>query len=431
MVETPGQITGGDPWPTGNLVASRFGFQLAVYYLPRPENDVETALGRLLESAHIRRAAQVPEGDVTAPVVVVGHPPVDEYPVPDETALEHFARGLSDAQKRALAETREVTTLTFLGPGAQAVATYHAAVELVAKLAASTGGLPWDAETREIFALDAWNHRMQAWAGDIPDVRSHVTVHMYRDGELNRLVTLGMAKFALPDVVVNQVSKGNSEGMLSLVNLACQAFVEQKTIARVGSLPLALSAVKNETVRERELEVLRPGAKRRTTLRVSRGERQEGDADNRLAELVFPGPRSSLQTRHLDAITAVYGAQDDIVYVKHDQRLEAASKRARERLLKHKAHFEKGAPLGEELLVKAPFQTPDGSTEWMWVELVSWQGGVIHGILQNDPFDIPDLKGGARVRVEERLVFDYIWKRANGTTEGNETAKLLERNGRR
>jgi uncharacterized protein YegJ (DUF2314 family) len=424
VVEPPGRIERGEPWPAGNLVAQRFAFRLAVYHLPRPKTNVETTLAGLLAGKPVRRLAKLPEGEVTDPVVVVGQPSIDDYAPPDH--LEHFARGLSNEQQRHLKDTQEVTTLTFLGPGAQAIATYRVAIGLVAALARATGGLPWDEETREVFTLDTWSQRVQAWDGDVPDMPRHVTVHMYPDGELHRLVTLGMAKFALPDVAVNQVSKANSDSMLSLINLTCQTFVERKQVAHAGRLSVALDTVKNDAFRQRSLESLETGARRRGTLLVSKVEPEEGDADNRLAELVFPGPRSSLQTRHLETITAVYGSSEDIVYVKHDQQLEAASKQARDRLMKRKAHFEQGPPLGEELLVKAPFQTPDGGTEWMWVELVSWRGKVIHGILQNDPFDIPDLKAGARVEVAEDAIFDYIWRKADGTTEGNRTSALLK-----
>jgi uncharacterized protein YegJ (DUF2314 family) len=79
----------------------------------------------------------------------------------------------------------------------------------------------------------------------------------------------------------------------------------------------------------------------------------------------------------------------------------------------------------EHLVVKGPFKTASGGTEWMWIEVVSWKGKTIEGILQNQPFDVPDLKVGARVQVEESAIFDYIWNRADGSVEGNETQSML------
>lgn len=49
------------------------------------------------------------------------------------------------------------------------------------------------------------------------------------------------------------------------------------------------------------------------------------------------------------------------------------------------------------------------------------------GILQNDPAEVPDLKAGARVVVEESSVFDYLHVLADGTRQGNTTAAILSR----
>ena len=79
------------------------------------------------------------------------------------------------------------------------------------------------------------------------------------------------------------------------------------------------------------------------------------------------------------------------------------------------------------LMVKAPFRTDDGGNEWMWLDVVRWKGKTIEGILQNDPAAVSGLAAGARVTVDEDSVFDYIVRRADGTTEGNTTAELTER----
>jgi hypothetical protein len=62
----------------------------------------------------------------------------------------------------------------------------------------------------------------------------------------------------------------------------------------------------------------------------------------------------------------------------------------------------------------------------MWVEVISWKGDKISGLLKNEPFYIPTLHARQVVEVSEAKLFDYIRKRADGTIEGNETAKLIE-----
>lgn len=61
----------------------------------------------------------------------------------------------------------------------------------------------------------------------------------------------------------------------------------------------------------------------------------------------------------------------------------------------------------------------------MWVEVVSWRGGKLEGFLDNTPEQVPSLKLGAKVTVNEAEIFDYIYTKADGTEEGNETQALM------
>ncbi len=81
----------------------------------------------------------------------------------------------------------------------------------------------------------------------------------------------------------------------------------------------------------------------------------------------------------------------------------------------------------ERLLLKAPFATSSGGRVWMWVEVVSWKGDRVEGILQNDPYYVPGLKAGSRVAFSEADVVDFLHTLPDGTEEGNETGKILMR----
>ena len=115
-----------------------------------------------------------------------------------------------------------------------------------------------------------------------------------------------------------------------------------------------------------------------------------------------------------------------MVPVNHDQAILAASKQAKEKLPQLRRDFNAGLEPGEYIYVKAPFETPDDGTEWMWVEVMRWNDGEILGLLKNEPVYIPDLRGGSEVRVDEADVFDYIRYFADGSEEGNETGKLIQ-----
>jgi uncharacterized protein YegJ (DUF2314 family) len=159
------------------------------------------------------------------------------------------------------------------------------------------------------------------------------------------------------------------------------------------------------------------------------GQRQDGDAKNRLIELSFEnGEGTTEEEKRQDLLGKLWGSHDSIAYVTHSDEILAASKRARGKLSALRAAFEKGLPPRSRLLVKAPFPRDDEGKEWMWVEVMTWPAnGEIEGILQNDPFHIQKLKVGSKVRIKEVEIFDYILHREDGTKEGNETGKLMEK----
>ena len=123
--------------------------------------------------------------------------------------------------------------------------------------------------------------------------------------------------------------------------------------------------------------------------------------------------------RRLYVAAKVFGAHAD------DEELNAARARALRALRKLKPRFTQRQPALEHLIVKAPFTTRTNGVEWMWVEVVHWEGKKLSGILQNDPYEVDDLKAGARVEVDEDSLFDYLYRRADGTDEGGETTKIL------
>jgi uncharacterized protein YegJ (DUF2314 family) len=211
--------------------------------------------------------------------------------------------------------------------------------------------------------------------------------------------------------------------MGSVMNLLCQAIAERPSLEQAGGIDLAFDAIKSQAARA-GID-FREKARRQVHLSLAVGQREEGDAENRLMEIVFPGPPDGLQERQNAAIVSMFGAHDELTRVKHDPELIAASESARARLMKLKRRWSKKPPELERLMVKGPFRTASGGTEWMWVELTNWDGTTIHGLLQSDPYEVPELHAGARVAVEEASVFDYILYKADGGMEGNETAKLL------
>ncbi len=213
--------------------------------------------------------------------------------------------------------------------------------------------------------------------------------------------------------------------MWALINVVAQTLLERGRTESTGRLDVDLRTLRSRTVRESQLASLKKKAAARASLSVAVGKREEGDSDNRLMELTFEGRPGGTVERQEAILAEIFGAEDKVVHVEHDDRLLAESAQARVRLLVLKPAWLKGHDPGEHLMVKAPFRTPTGGNEWMWVEVTRWEGTRILGLLANDPFEVPGLRAGATVEVQEASVFDYLHRRSDGTVEGNTTAQFL------
>jgi uncharacterized protein YegJ (DUF2314 family) len=420
-------IDSGPAVPSGDLREPVFHFAIGIFSTPGATKiDTDGIVRGMVRDKGIAIHTELPDRPTNDLLAILRHPSIAEYAPPSAENLQYFARGLSDAEQRALINAKAVTALFFSGPPAEAARTYRLAIAIGAAVAKVTGGLVYDDDTRLSYNEASWRATLDKWEPEIPDIADNIVIHMYQDGELLRLVTLGMGKFALPDISVNQVSSHDAPTMGTLINLACQTLVERSTVDEGGLLAVSIDTIRSQRAKASLEQDLLRGATKKATLRIADAVAHEGDADNRLVEIVFPGPAGQLQERQNALLSTFFGSKDDIVGVKHDAELLAASESAKLAARRYKARFAHGAPQQEQLMVKGPFTTAHDSVEWMWIEVLRWQGKTIHGVLQSDPYDVPELKPGARVDVNEDSIFDYIYRGADGGVEGNETARLIQ-----
>jgi uncharacterized protein YegJ (DUF2314 family) len=419
QVETP------LPFPAGALFEERSLFLFGVYHLS-PQKAALALAKKLAKQNGFEVTDQVPKTPPTRPMAIVISPPLTEVTPPPEEELKYRGRSLSEEQKQRLQHAAGITVLSFVAVG-KPFHSYRTALAIVRELAQKSDGLIHDATTRGTFTPQAFATLLDRWTGEVPDVRQHVTLDFYPDGELGRIVSLGMQKFGLPDVAIAQVSQSDSNSMASLMNVTLQTMIERGAIERAGELEISLSKLENASIKKAMLDSLKKGGSGTAIVRLAVGKPVEGDAENRLAEIVFPGPADSLQIRHNEALAQLFGSEDSLSRVPDDDpALLAASAHARATLKKLKPRFSPKPTGLDHLLVKAPFETPSGKNEWMWIEVVHWENKKIEGILENDPFEVKGLKAGARVEADEDSIYDYILQHADGTTEGNETAKLIQ-----
>jgi len=429
--DTPEQFK---PFPKGTLFDKHVHREFAVYYLPKSKKDPKETL-RTLCSTQFKTFHLMPKFSKEAleqeqwPLVAPMEVSIDKYRPMDAAHLKYSGRGLSATEIESLQKCEEVFVVGFADEGAPAYASLKMSQQLMLALAKETGGILWDESTRETFALDAWEkYRINRWTSEVPNLTDHFTAHYYSNGELTRFVTLGMSKFGLPEVSVENITRSSSRSMGSLVNVLCQTLAEKGTLEKEGKIEIDIQKLKNDELRKSMINSYLDKATGKATLSLAEALPQEGDNENRLIEIHFAAKGGDDVNTQQEAILAqVFGSSDSISYVSHDDEIKRLSEKAKLELKKLYPTYKAGLPAGEVLLVKAPFKTPKGHGEWMWVEIVKWDGPQIEGILMNDPFDIPTLKAGARVNVQQDSVFDYIHQKANGVSVGNETGEYMQK----
>lgn len=287
----------------------------------------------------------------------------------------------------------------------------------------------YDPISREWFSPAAFRaRRVDGWSGDVPIVPDQVVIHQYRENDLDRLVTLGMGTLGLPDLAIDDVPSSYARSLANLINVVAQQLAQGATPAKDGRFRASLSAVAIPSERVRYEDQKIGQGKGALELQLVATPPKPGDDENELLTLSFDlSTGKGLHERQQSAIDEFWGSADAIVTADHDAELLAASERARKKLLAMAPAWSKGRPERTQLLVKGPFRSNDGRGEWMWIEVVSWEHDRVRGVLMNDPFYATHLRSGQAVSVMLKDAFDYMLKRADGSTEGGETSTILDR----
>jgi len=419
-----------EPYPRGPLLQGPIHFVYAIYYTEQPVSQPVAALNEAIKDAggpsQLTEKLPPDAGAAFVAATLDSHI-AEDYPPPSLTMIGNFGRGVTREQALALQKSTSALVLEFAHPASMSTAALRAADKVLLLTAEKTGGFLWDEETREIFTPAEWRRRrLDTWQADIPDVRAHTVIHAYKDDKLVRAVTLGMAKFGLPDIVVNDFSWSNDKPVGNLINIFAQASIEGASLTESGAMDLDLRSVRHQAFKKAVVDSSLPNATALARLALFKGRWEEGDPHNRLIEIGFGRyagvDNSARQSAMLDTL---FGSSDGVVRVKHTDPILAASQAAKAKLPALREEFNRGLQPGQYFMLKAPFSTPTGGREWMWVEVLAWKGTAVQGLLRNEPSYVPTLHAGQTVNISQDEVFDYIRVDGKGIREGNETGKLM------
>ena len=381
---------------------------------PPSLDAARTALGQHLPGMSLVSA--VPKA-LTGPVVLMESLDRQGFQPPAPATLRRQGRGLSEADIVHITNTDHALAMVFVTPSPDQLQTVTQASALAVELALQTGAYIQDDDTLEVFSVDAWQAtRRDGWVPTRPDAAVQLALLATADGDALRAGSRGMARFGRPDVVVEGFAPPHFDGVDGLIQLTAQHLMESPTLPTEPTLTLDIRALQSAAVQQRLAALMVPGAQGQATVRLSWPPRLETDPENALMGVHPP------EGQDWDAVlTAVFGTPHpggDPVQQAHEAAVEQL-------LGPEKALFMAGLPDGESLMVKGPFDAPDGSIEWMWVVVQSWDNGVMSGMLDNAPANIPTLKAGDPVTVTEADAFDFLHVFPDGRTVGNTTGAVL------
>ncbi len=417
-------------FPAGSPMESSIRFEYAVYMMPMHTKDPLAVLRQILakDSPQLKLVEEIPESPKEMFVQARLETDVArKYAPPDFGRVQEFGHGVSDQQNKTLQKSKEAFILDFSHPSKYVWQGLRNANQVIEEVAREMTGLVWDEETRRVYSPDAWHEATLAkWSETMPQVSDQTQIDIYENGEFVRAVALGMKKFGLPDVVIQETDSSSERTVGNLINTFTQALAEGQTIPKSGKFRLDLNSIHNLAFKESQLKALKQNARGMACVTVKNGVIEEGDAHNRLLQLSFDEYRGGDAHAQLQAaMDGLFGWEDSIQYIEHTDEVSVASNKARAELPRMRTDFRAGLQPGEYILVKSPFAIPGGGREWMWVEVRAWKGNNIEGLLENNPDRVPDLHAGQLVKVREDEVFDYQRHFADGHEEGNFTGKFL------
>jgi hypothetical protein len=410
-------------------------FALALFCNPTCGDDVMDTLDQGLSAIAAKNG--FPD-DAPKPMRVMGLAGTD-FGMPDATFIELYGVGVT--RPEALEKSQEVALAWIAGPRDKAVDTFAIAHAAFAAAAAKSGGWVEDLDTQRVYGAEAWAAL---------DPRGPLTDWFVVDADLQdpadeagplRLVTRGLRRYGDFELVVEDVAPEDGGDVSYVVNtLATQLHgrAEVPGQLKVDTPEVkGIASFRSIAAREDDPEepLLRATFKGSITLPPEAAAPPEEAAPPEVAAPPAPAPAAAPPLAAPAPPPAPVAAAPPSPAPAPAPSpppppaaasLEEAQRLARERFARVVIPaFLAGLPPGEAVAAKVPFPTRDHGREYMWVELRTVAGANMTGVLLNEPYDVDGLHKGDEVSLSADDLFDYVWKKSDGSREGNTTAKFL------
>ncbi len=344
------------------------------------------------------------------------------FETPDADFLAAY--GVDVDRPEELAASQSVVLAWFVAPRDQALQTLQTAQSAFANAAKAGNGWVEDLDTQAVYGQAAWaarqpNGPLTDWfiIEDSPGDDAAPT-------DL-RLVTRGLRRMADRELVLDNVpaeSAGDAAYVIDAVALALHnrddlpstllldgpeargtaTLVEVPVQSGDPESPLVAISFKGQVLTDAEISAARPAPD------AAPPEARPPEPAQAVAEARPPEPAAAAAPATLaEAQSAARSRLDSVV----------------------RTAFAAGLPAGDRIAVSVPFPNPDGTREYLWVEVQEWQGSILRGIVATPPSKTRAVQKGQAVTIDQAQVYDYVWKKADGSREGNTTAAFLASGG--
>lgn len=398
-------------------------FAMALYCNPTCDDAVTDALEAGLTP--IAPKSGFPDS-ATRPIRMMGIAGTD-FGIPDADFVAEY--GVDVDRPEALAGSQQVLLAWFAAPRSEALTTFAIAHDAFASAARQAGGWVEDLDTQTLYGNQAWAAKDPR--GPITDwfvVDAQAANEEDGSGPL-RLVTRGLRRYGDIELVATDVDPTIAGDVSFVLNAVAETLHAGTPAAE--SLPIDTTTVRGtaalSTIEPMDTDPEAPLVKVSFT-----GDILNPDAPKLAVPVAEPVPATETEVASVEITPApAAGVVAPVVDATPPDRLPRnlveAQTRARRRLDSIvRVAWDAGLPSGAAVAVSAPFKTKTGGSEYLWVELRSWEGQKMTGVLTNDPYAVPDLHKGDTVTIDQDVVFDYVWKKGDGTREGNTTAPFLK-----
>lgn len=387
-------------------------FALALYCNPTCDDSVLDSLDTALASIE---SADEFSDRVARPQRIMGIGGVD-FGIPDADFVTAY--GIDVDRPEALAQSQMVLLAWFASPRERSVETFALAHQAFSRAAQASGGWVEDLDTQMLFGAAAFAERdprgdTSAWFVIDDEPMSGEAGSEGASAEL-RLFTRGLRRYGDFELVAESVSPeaaSDVSWVLSAVATTLHPLpdisptVKVSTDSAVGTANLTPLPATEADPTTLALKVSFQGD---LTVPV--------DVDEAAAELEQNVERAAI------APITPNDPPPPVPSNAPPQSLAEAQARVVEALANAVyPAFVSGLAPGEVLAVNVPFRDQFSGSEYLWIEVTSWSGATLTGRLATQPANVLGLTAGQVVSVQQSDVFDYVWKRADGTKSGNWT----------